>query len=89
MGNYRPVSLTSVVCKVFESIVRDHMMNYFVQNKLFSTKQFGFIKGRSTVLQLLKILDQWTELLDEGGHIEAIYTRILRKRLIRYHTKGF
>ena len=49
-------------------------MNYFVQNKLFSTKQFGFIKGRSTVLQLLKILDQWTELLDEGGHIEAIYT---------------
>ena len=26
------------------------------------------------MLQLLKVLDQWTELLDEGGHIEAIYT---------------
>ena len=31
MGNYRPVSLTSVVCKVFESIMRDHMMEYLVK----------------------------------------------------------
>ena len=26
--NYRPVSLTSVICKVLETIIRDHMMDY-------------------------------------------------------------
>jgi len=33
--------------------------------------QYGFIKGRSTVLQLLRILDEWTEML-EGGQIDVI-----------------
>jgi len=36
-----------------ELIVRDHVMAYFTQNELFSSKQYGFLKGRSTVLQLL------------------------------------
>ena len=42
-------------------------------NMLFSDQQFGFIKGRSTTLQLLKVLDQWTEILDLGGNIDVIY----------------
>jgi len=49
--NYRPVSLTSVVCKVMESIIMDHVIAYFIENELFSSKQYGFLKGRSTVLQ--------------------------------------
>jgi len=36
--NYRPVSLTSVVCKVMESIIRDHVMAYFIENELFSSR---------------------------------------------------
>lgn len=74
MGNYRPVSLTCIICKVFESIIRDRMMEYFCSNELFSNKQYGFIKGRSTVMQLLKILDQWTACLEERGHVDTIYT---------------
>ena len=52
VNNYRPVSLTNVVCKVMESIIRDHVMQYFLDNNFFSSKQYGFLKGRSTVLQL-------------------------------------
>lgn len=74
VGNYRPVSLTSVVSKIFESIIRDHIMRHFITNKLLSNKQYGFIKGRSTLLQLLHMLDKWTSLLEEGGQIDAIYT---------------
>ena len=64
--NYRPVSLTSIVCKTMESIIRDFIMEHFLDNDLFSYKQYGFIKGRSTVLQLLNIIDDWTSQLDSG-----------------------
>ena len=36
--------------------------------------QFGFIKGRSTALQLLYIMDEWTTLLDSGAQVDVIYT---------------
>ena len=54
-GNYRPGSLTSVVCKTMETIVRDHLTSHMRQNDLFSKKQFGFITDRSTTLQLLEV----------------------------------
>ncbi|CAG2214542.1 unnamed protein product [Mytilus edulis] len=53
--NYRPVSLTSVVCKIMEKIIREHIISYMKENKLFSNKQYGFISGRSTSLQLLEV----------------------------------
>jgi len=63
------VSLTSIVCKLY---IRDSVTTHFKLNHLFSNKQFGFIKGRSTSLQLLKILDKWTELLENAGQIDVI-----------------
>jgi len=72
-SNYRPVSLTCIVCKVMEAIVRDSIMRHMFEHRLFSSKQFGFIGGRSTVTQLLKVLDEWTSILDEGGCVDIIY----------------
>jgi len=57
------------VCKIFESIVRDNLIEHFKQNKYFSDRQFGFLNGRSTITQLLSMLDHWTELLESGGEI--------------------
>ena len=37
-GNYRPVSLTAVLCKVMESLIRDAVMNHMKENNLFSEK---------------------------------------------------
>jgi len=48
----------------------DHLLN----NKLFSNRQYGFIKGRSTLLQLHNMSDKWTHELDSGGQIDAVYT---------------
>jgi len=45
-----------------------------ISNTVFSNKQFGFIKDRSTVLQLLKIMDIWTESLESVGQIDEIFT---------------
>ena len=36
--------------------------------------KFGFLKGRSTVLQLLHIMGKWTECLESGGQINATYS---------------
>ena len=58
IGNYRPISLTSVVCKIFESLIRDHIMQHLLTNNMMSSKQYGFMKGRSTSLQLLHTLDK-------------------------------
>ena len=73
VSNYRPVSLTAVVCKIMETIVRNHIVEHMKKNKLFSNKQYGFISGRSTSLQLLAVLDKWTEALDCGYSIDVIY----------------
>ena len=72
--NYRPISLTCICCKLMETLVRDIVLNHFVSNNLFSDKQYGFIKGRSTVLQLLKLTDEWTSSLDDNAQIDVIYT---------------
>ena len=57
-----------------ESLIRDLVMDYFLINNLFSDKQYGFIKGRSTVLQLLKLSDDWTRCLDENEEVDIICT---------------
>ena len=46
----------------------------FLTNNLFSAKQYGFIKGRSAVLQLMRVVDEWTIMLDQGKQIDIIYT---------------
>jgi len=49
-------------------------MIHFISNNLFSSKLFGFIRGRSTVLSLLHVLDMWVTNLEEGSQIDVIYT---------------
>ena len=77
-GTYRPVSLTSIICKVMESIVRDALVKYMKDNLLFTDRQFGFLGGRSTTLQLLKVLDDWTEVLDRGGYVDVVYCDFMK-----------
>ena len=72
-SNYRPVSLTSIVCKCLEKIVLERIISFMKNEKLFSNRQYGFISGRSTQLQLLEVLDKWTEALDKGHSIDCVY----------------
>jgi len=77
-GNYRPVSLTCILCKVMENIVRENIVEHMQKNTLFSDKQYGFILGRSTVLQLLTVIDRWTEILDKGGAVDVAYCDFMK-----------
>jgi hypothetical protein len=64
--------LYSVAKKTFDP-VREIIVKHMSANKLFSNKQFGFISGKSTTLQLLKVMDEWTYILDKGGKIDWVY----------------
>ena len=44
--NYRPVSLTSVICKVLERIIRDHTVDFLSKFNLINLSQHGFLKAR-------------------------------------------
>jgi hypothetical protein len=77
-GNYRPVSLTSIACKMMEKLVRNQIVEHMKRNELFSKKQFGFVSGRSMTLQLLLVLDQWTEIIDNGGSIDSVYMDFMK-----------
>ncbi len=71
--NYRPVSLTSIPCKILEKIIRKKIMEHMNHNNFFTTFQHGFLEGRSCVTNLLSSLDYWTRVLDEKGAIDCIY----------------
>ena len=46
-GNYRPVSLTCILCKILESIIRDAIVGHFTEHKLYAQCQHGFRNNRS------------------------------------------
>ena len=66
------VALTSILCKALETIVRDHILDHMRINDLISNFQYGFLPGRSTTLQLMRIMDDWTACLDRGEDIDVI-----------------
>jgi hypothetical protein len=71
--NYRPVSLTSIACKVMEKIIRDRIIQHLLTNEVLTNCQHGFVPGRSCVTNLLGVLDDWTSYLDQNAPVDAIY----------------
>ena len=53
--------------------MREEIVNHLSVNKLLSDSQFGFRKNRSTILQLLTVMNEWTEALDDGVQIDTVY----------------
>ena len=71
--NYRPVSLTSVVCKVMESMVKDCVLKHLLDNDLLKLSQHGFLPNRSCITNLLSFLEDVSLSLDSGHCIDVIY----------------
>ena len=72
-GNYRPVSLTCILCKVMESIIRDAIMEHLDMFKLIRSSQHGFMAGRSCVTHLLEYLEELSKLVDRGASVDVVY----------------
>ena len=71
--NYRPVSLTSVICKLLERLIKDHMVDFLVKHKLLNSSQHGFLKARSCLTNMLCFLEEITKWIDVGSPVDIIY----------------
>ncbi|MEW8548045.1 MAG: reverse transcriptase family protein, partial [Candidatus Thiodiazotropha sp.] len=72
-GNYRPVSLTSIVCKCMEKIIRSSILTHLVRNNHISNAQFGFRTGRSCILQLIDVMEDWSNYYENGESWDTVY----------------
>ena len=71
--NYRPVSLTSVVCKLLETLIRDHVVEFLMKHKLINTSKHGFLKARSCLTNLLCFFEEITKWVDDGSPVDVVY----------------
>ena len=77
-SNYRPISLTCILCKILEDIIRKHVLEHLIENQLLCHEQYGFVPKRSTTLQLLNVMEEWTRVIDNGGNVDVIYCDIMK-----------
>ena len=78
--NYRPVSLLSVVCKVFEKLANNRIVDHLEKCGLFSDFQYGFRSSRSTADLLTVVSDS----------IARAFNRLEATRAVALHiTKAF
>ena len=66
-SNYRPISLTSILAKVFESLLNSHFLSHLESLHLLSDHQYGFRKARSTGDILAYLSDIWLSHLKNRG----------------------
>ena len=71
--NNRPVILTSVICKLSERLIKDHMVDFLVKNNMINPSQHGFLKARSCLTNILCFLEDVTKWVDEGSPVDIIY----------------
>ena len=70
--NYRPVSLLSVVSKVFEKLVNNRIVDHLEKCGLFSDFQYGFRSSRSTVDHLTVVSDRIVRVFKSFGATRAV-----------------
>ena len=72
-GNYRPVSLTSIPCKIMESIIRDHICAYLNDKGYITNKQHGFVPRKSCATNLLESQDFITKCFAQKKCLDVFY----------------
>ena len=72
-SNYRPISITSILCRMLESIIKTVLMDHCNDNQIFSDSQCGFRQRRGCILQLLKVFDDWSKFVDTDTPVDAAF----------------
>lgn len=71
--NYRPISLTSIVCEIGERIIKNNVIKFWSHLNILNNSQFGYLQGRSTVTQLLSIVNDWAKSRNSSITTDVIF----------------
>ena len=87
--NYRPIRLTSNVCKLMESTIYDEIYNHCLTNNLLSDSQHRFRKKNCTISNLLELNNDLTKFFDDNNSVDLItidffkaFNKIPHKKLL-------
>ena len=72
-SRYRPIALTSVICKAMERVLRSSIQKFLEDNQLLSPNQHGFRTGRSCLSQLLAHYDDTISALEKESNMDIVY----------------
>ncbi|GAB0176329.1 mitochondrial enolase superfamily member 1 [Grus japonensis] len=73
LGNYRPVSLTSIPGKVMEQLILEVISKHVEEKKVIGSGQHGFTKEKSCLTNLIAFYDSMTGWVDEGRAVDVVY----------------
>ena len=71
--NYRPVSLTSIISKLCESLVKDEIVEHLLATEQLHSAQHGFLPRRSCITKLLTCMEEWTRHIEDGDPVDVAY----------------
>jgi len=74
-SNYRPISLTSICCKLMEHILYSSIMDHLTQQQILCEQQYGFRQGHSCETQLINVVEDVQRAAEEG---RPDYARLLK-----------
>ena len=72
-NNYRPVSLLSILSKIFEKAMYNRLTDFLETQKLLMEKQFGFRKDHSTYMALMLLVDNLIKSLENGEYVLGVF----------------
>ena len=67
------MSLTSIPCKILESIIKDRVTEHLYDNILIKSSQHGFTKNKSCLTNLLEFMEKVTKEYDSGNALDIVY----------------